>query len=427
MITASQFKLLATRRFLPIFITQFLGAFNDNVFKNAIVILIVYVISVQQKFNPQIIVTIAAGILIVPFFLFSYLAGQFADKYEKGQCIRVLKIIEIVLMCFGALAFYFHNTIMLMVLLFLMGSQSTFFSPFKYSILPDHLHENELLSGNALLGAGTFVSILLGTIFGGTLILDKQGALLIGVSVILVALLGYLSSLFIPYAKVGADFRIKWNVVTETFSIMKYSAQRRDVFIAILANSWFWFLGSLFLAQFPAYTKLFLHANEDVVVIFISMFVAGIATGSLFCNQLLRNRVTIKYSSWALWVMFLFIAVLYFFPYSMPPEDGKLITASVFFQHGHHAMILIDLFCMAAAAGFYVVPLYAFIQAHTAPKHRARTIASLNVLNALAMVVSSLLTVVMFMMHFTILDVFLFAGVCCFLIGLGLFFIRHWE
>ncbi|HBV20203.1 MAG TPA: acyl-[ACP]--phospholipid O-acyltransferase, partial [Nitrosomonas sp.] len=240
-----QWHLLKSRRFLPLFLTQFLGAFNDNVFKNALVILITYTLVEALLLSPQIMITVAAGIFILPFFLFSAIAGQIADKYDKARLIRIIKAIEIILMLGAALGFYLQQTWLLMSILFLMGTQSAFFGPIKYGILPDQLQENELIGGNALIDSSTFVSILLGTICGGLLIMAENGAFIISGIVIVVAILGLISSLSIPSTQsADAALKIRYHFLHETHVIIQQVRQHPVIFRSILGISWFWLFGA---------------------------------------------------------------------------------------------------------------------------------------------------------------------------------------
>ncbi|HNR11594.1 MAG TPA: MFS transporter, partial [Nitrosomonas europaea] len=262
----SQWKLLSSRRFLPFFVTQFLGAFNDNVFKNALVILITYTTMDNAGLSPQIMVTLAAGIFILPFFIFSATAGQLADKWDKARLIRHVKFVEIILMGGAAAGFYLDSVILLMMILFLMGAQSAFFGPLKYSILPDQLREDELIGGNALVSAGTFIAILLGTIIGGLLILAEQGGAIVSGITIGIALAGWLSSLFIPPVRpAAADTIVNWHVLEETRAIVHQARENTTVFHAILGVSWFWLFGATFLSQFPTFAKEIIGGNEQVV------------------------------------------------------------------------------------------------------------------------------------------------------------------
>jgi len=288
--------ILKSKRFLPLFVTQFLGAFNDNVFKNAIVILITYVTAEKLGLNAQIMVTLAAGIFILPFFLFSSMAGQIADKFEKSRLIRIIKTVEIMLMLVAGVGFFTENVYLLMTVLFFMGAQSAFFGPLKYSILPDHLADEELVSGNALIEMGTFLTILLETSVGSLLILKDNGIGIITLCVIIVSVLGYISARFIPHSQaVDPSLKINPNIIAETWNIITYAANKKDVFLSILGISWFWLIGAMFLSQFPTFAKDVVGGNEEIVTLFITLFSIGIGIGSLLCNRLLKGQINASY------------------------------------------------------------------------------------------------------------------------------------
>ncbi len=404
-----QLALLKTRRFLPLFITQFLGAFNDNTFKNALVILITYRLATLSGLNAQILVTLAAGIFILPFFLFSATAGQLADKYEKSRLITIIKFIEIILMGLAALGFYLQNVSLLMFILFSLGTHATFFGPLKYAILPDHLHENELIAGNGLIEAGTFLAILLGTLLGGLLILHPNGESIISAIVFTIALSGWMASLFIP--KANSDNRVlhvSYNIVKETFQLIKYSKKHWDIFLSILGISWFWLVGATFLSEFPVFAKDILHANENVVTFFLTVFSVGMAIGSLFCNKLLKGKVHATYVPLGALGMTLFMVDLYFAASNVNPwHVGELITFSQFLQTFNGWRITFDLLFISICGGLYIVPLYAILQHRSEREHRARVIASNNIINALFMVVSAIATMLMLKIGFTVTQVFL--------------------
>lgn len=402
-------NLLSTRRFLPLFTTQFLGAFNDNMLKNALLILITYRLSSDNPGSTQMLVTLAAGLFILPFFLFSATAGQLADKYDRAKLTRIIKTAEIIIMIFAIAGFYLHHTSLLMTSLFCMGVHSTFFGPIKYALLPQHLQQNELLLGNAWVEAGTFLAILLGTLIGGLLVLHTYGITLISVALMSVAVAGYVSSRFIPEAQPPQpDLRINWNIATETARIIGHSRQIKSVFRAILGISWFWLVGATFLSQFPAYAKDILHADETVVTLFLTLFSVGIGVGSFLCNRLLKGRIQSTYVPWAALAMGFFGIDLYFAsqPIGINSPSG-LINIYQFLQNPASWRLVADLFLLAVSGGLYIVPLYTIMQHDSDPDHRARTIASNNVMNSLFMVVSALLVLALLGQSFTIPDIFL--------------------
>ena len=405
----NQFELLKTRRFLPLFITQFLGAFNDNVFKNALVILITYVVAEKSGLNSQIMVTAAAGIFILPFFLFSATAGQLADKYEKAFLIRIIKFVEILLMIGATVGFYMESVWFLMTILFLMGTQSTFFGPIKYGILPEKIKEDELIGGNGLIEAGTFISILIGTLVGGLLILTENGVLLISGMVILIAVLGWVSSFYIPKGQPASpQLKVDFNFLRETWVIVAHAKQNREIFLSILGISWFWLVGATFLAQFPTYSKDIIGGNEELVTLFLSIFTIGVGIGSLLCNQLLKGEVEATFVPLAIIGVTVFTVDLYFASqYMFTNGSDELIGAAEFLSHFSSWRILGDMFMISVSSGIYIVPLYAIIQSRSEPNYRSRIIASNNILNALFMVVSAIGTVAMLTLSFDVNQVFL--------------------
>lgn len=396
--------LLASRRFLPLFITQFLGAFNDNVLKNALVMWITYKLTAQT--DTQLLITLAAGLFILPFFLFSATAGQLADKYDRARLTRIIKWAEIFLMLIAAAGFYMGNVYFLLFVLFCVGVQATFFGPIKYALLPQHLHEKELISGNAYIEAGTFLAILLGTILGGLLIMQPQGDHWIALAMVLFALGGYMASRFIPSAPAPMPtLSIDFNIFRQTWKIIQYDRKNRRVFLSILAISWFWLVGATFLSQFPTYAKNVLGGDETVVTLLLTLFSIGIGLGSMACNRLLKGEVSSKYTPYACVGISLFTIDL-FFASSLAPRS-ELLGAWAFLADSAHWRIIVDLLAIAICGGIFVVPLYAILQHDSDPQFRARTIASNNVINALFMVVAAVGTVAMLAANFTVPDVFL--------------------
>ncbi|MCB1984003.1 MAG: acyl-[ACP]--phospholipid O-acyltransferase [Burkholderiales bacterium] len=404
-----QWHLLKTRRFLPLFLTQFLGAFNDNMFKNALVILITYTVVTQSLLSPQIMITIAAGIFILPFFLFSAIAGQIADKYDKARLIRMIKWVEIVLMLGAALGFYLEQTWLLMLILFLMGTQSAFFGPLKYGILPDQLQENELIGGNALIDSSTFIAILLGTICGGLLIMMENGALIISIVAIVVAVLGLISSLSIPPTNpADAALKIRYNFLHETSVVIQQVRRYSIIFRAILGISWFWLFGASFLSQLPTFTKEIIGGNEQVVMLFLATFTVGIAIGALLCNRLLKGDVVATYVPLGILGMTVFTVDMFLASSQLVGSSAEiLIGAGLFLESVTHWRILFDVLGISICGGLYIVPLYAIIQDRAEKSHMSRTFAANNIMNALFMVASAAGISILLANDFTVIDVFL--------------------
>ncbi len=392
---SGQFQLLKEPRFLPLFITQFLGAFNDNVLKNAMVILITFQGARMSSLDPKLMVNICAGLFILPFFIFSATAGQLADKYEKSFLIRLIKLIEIGIMVIAAVGFWLPNLPLLLTSLFLMGMHSTLFGPIKYSILPQHLRDEELIGGNALIESGTFLAILFGTILGGTLVgLGEAGRHYASATCFLIAVFGYLASRRIPQAAAAApELKVSWNPLSETWRNLKFAKQNRSVFLSILGISWFWFYGALFLSQFPAFAKDNLGGNESVVTLLLAIFSVGIGLGSLLCEKLSGKQIEpgiVPLGSIGLTV---FAIDLYF----AAPVTNSItgMSASEFLSQAGSLRVLIDLVLIGTFGGFYCVPLYALMQTRSEASHRSRIIAGNNILNALFMVAAAALAIVL--------------------------------
>jgi len=406
-------KLLKIKRFLPLFLTQSLGTFNANLFKNALLILMTYKMTLQL--NAEILVTLAAGIFVFPFFLFSATAGQLADKFEKSRLIRVIKFSEIILMLMGSIGLYFNNIIILISVLFLIGTQSAFFGPIKYAILPECLQDKELVAGNGLIEAGTFLAILFGTILGGVIIVYPKGFAFVSLLICLIAITGYLSSLWIPKTIVRhSAINIRYNFIAETYRIIQYSKAKRDIFLCILGISWFWAVGATFLAEFPGFAKNELHANSTIVTYFFFLFSVGIAIGSLCCSKLLKGKIHANYVPFGALGMALFTLDLYFAASHVAIiTTSPLTTLIQFLQSFRGWRISFDLILFSICSGLYTVPLYAILQHRSEETHRARVIASNNIMNALFMVLSSVFTIIMLKMKLSVNEVFLCVAIGC--------------
>ena len=390
----SQFRLLTERRFGPFFATQTLGAFNDNVFKNALVILVTFGIAGLSAEQINTYVNLAAALFILPFFLFSATAGQIAEKYEKSQLIRFTKLLEISIMLLAAVGLWINSIPLLLGLLFLLGTQAALFGPVKYSILPQALREQELVGGNALVEAATFLAILLGTLLGGWLIVRDNGALGVSLAVVLVAVLGYLTSRAIPASPAAApDLRINWNPLTETWRNLKFMQTNRTVFLSVLGISWFWLYGATFLSQLPNYTKIYLGGNEQVVTLLLTVFSLGIGIGSLLCERLSGHKVEMGLVPLGSIGLTVFGIDLYFAAPAVAEVTG--LGAGAFLMVAANHRVLWDLLLIGLFGGFYIVPLYAVIQTRSEPTHRSRIIAGNNILNAMFMVASAIVAVLL--------------------------------
>ena len=407
---SNQSGLLRARRFAPLFVTQFLGAFNDNVLKNAMVVLLTFQAANWTTMKPELLANLAAGIFILPFFLFSATAGHLADKYDKAALARLSKLLEVAIVLIAGVGFFVQSLNVLFLSLFLMGLQSTLFGPVKYAILPQHLKREELVGGNALIEAGTFVAILLGTLLGGLLAASAAATVWITAVGLVVAVGGYVASRSIPVAVPPAPtLVINPNPLTETWRNIGFARENRAVFHSIMGISWFWLFGALFLAQFPAYTKDVLGGSETAVTLLLATFTLGIGVGSLLCEKLSAKRVElglVPLGSIGLTVFALDLA------FASPAMPAAGLGALGLMQLASTWRVLADLLLIGVFGGFFIVPLYALVQQRSNPEHCARVIAANNILNALFMVVGSLAAAGMLAAGLSIPTLFAVAAVC---------------
>jgi len=385
----NQFDLLKERRFAPFFWTQFLGAGNDNIYKNALIIFVAYHAASITALDANSLVNLAGAVFIAPFMLLSASAGQLADKYEKSRLIRWIKVLEIAIMAIGLLGFWSHNLGWLFLALALMGVHSTLFGPVKYAILPQHLKPEELVGGNGLVEMGTFVAILLGTIAGGLVVaIEGNGPIIAGVVVVAVAIVGYLASRGIPITPaVAPDLRLNWNPFTETWKNLRFAQGNRVVWLSMLGISWFWFYGAIFLAQFPGFSKDVLGGNEHVVTLLLALFSLGIGVGSLLCERLSGRKVELGLVPFGSIGLSLFAIDLWLA--SRQLHATQIAGLDVFLASPAHWRVAADLVLIGMFGGFYIVPLYALIQERSDAAYRSRIIAANNILNALFMVASA--------------------------------------
>ena len=411
MATDNQFALLKERRFSPFFFTQLLGAFNDNVFRNALLILIAFQFTNPDSVSANTLINLCAGIFILPFFLFSATSGQLADKYEKSRIIRLVKLFEILIMLLAAAGLYLGSIPLLFVVLFLMGAQSTVFGPVKYGIIPQLLDDKDLVGGNGLVGMGTFMAILLGTALGGLLIGNENtGAMAVGATVVIVACLGYWVSRSVPIVPaVDPTLTINWNPLTETWRIIRFTRRNRTVFLSIVGISWFWFFGATYLAQFPNYTRVILNGNEQLVTLLLALFSIGVGVGSLLCERLSGRMVELGLVPFGSIGLTLFGVDMFFAAPSTP--GGEAIGAIQFIQTPGSWRVLVDVALIGLFGGFYIVPLYALVQQRSDPSHRSRIIAGNNVLNALFMLLSAGLAIGAFAAGFSIPELLLLTAI----------------
>jgi 1-acyl-sn-glycerol-3-phosphate acyltransferase len=387
----SQFRLLGERRFGPFFATQLLGAFNDNVFKNALIILVAFQTAGLAGLAPEVTVNLAAGLFILPFFLLSATAGQLADKYDKARIMRVVKLAEVGIMTVAAVGFIRGDIVTLLVALFLMGTHATVFGPAKYSILPQTLDERELVGGNALVETGTWAAILFGTILGGLLVARPAGpTLLVPAVTIALALLGYGASRFVPPAPPPAPgLALSWNPIAETWRNLRFLRQNRTVFLSILGVSWFWFYGALLLAQFPAFAKTWLGGDAGVATALLAVLTVGIGAGSLACERMSGHKVEIGLVPFGSIGMSLFALDLFLAAPSLP--RAVIGGVGAFLAQPGAIRVLADVGLIGLFGGFFIVPLYALILSRSDPAHQSRVIAGNNIVNAGFMVGAALI------------------------------------
>ena len=388
--------LLKTRRFLPLFTTQFLGAFNDNLFRTAMVMLVIYGIYRDAE-QEATFSAIAGGLFILPFFLLSALAGQLADAHDKARIIPIVKTVEIVIMLFGAAGLFLHNIPLLLVALTAMGIHSTFFGPIKYAILPQHLEKGEVLGGTGLVEAGTYIAILGGTILGGLLVLERPDgtyhAEWAALAVLLVAAIGRVAGGFVPpappvdepeipgYPRRGMD----WHIIRASVTLVNGTLHIPRLFLAILSISFFWAMGAVLAAQFPPLVKNVLSADQSVATLFLAVFSVGVAVGSVAINRLLAGQVAAKFAPASALMMGVFVLGLYWLSYNWAPSP-ELVGIDTFLAYPLGWAVVLDLFGVAVAGGMFVVPLYAFLTTTVPKSETARTVAANNIVNSGAMV-----------------------------------------
>lgn len=404
---SNQFSLLRQRRFAPFFLTQFLGAFNDNVFRNGLVILITFQGVLIAGMDARILANVAGALFILPFFLFSATAGQLADKYEKALLIRRIKLLEIVLMAFAAFAFLTGRYGILLVVLFLMGWQSTLFGPVKYAYLPQQLSTNELVGGNALVGSGTYLAIILGLIVGGVAVsIDPASRTVLSVCLVGIAIAGYLASRGIPpTSAVDPQLRVNWNPWRETWRIIGFARAERSVFLSVLGISWFWFFGSAVTFQIPSYTLAVLNGSEEVTTVLLAAFAVGVGIGSLMCEKMSARRIELGLVPFGSIGLTIFAIDLYF---AQPAAHLVAVqTTGEFLARDGSWRVLADLSLLGVFGGFYSVPLYALIQQRAERRHLSRIIAANNIINALFMVAAAVLAIAVLNAGFSVPQLFL--------------------
>jgi MFS family permease len=409
--------LLRTRRFLPIFTTQFLGAFNDNLFRTAMVMLVIYGIYRDAE-QEATFSAIAGGLFILPFFLLSALAGQLADSTDKARIIRIVKTAEILIMVVGAAGLLIHNIPLLLAALAAMGVHSTFFGPIKYAILPQHMHEDEVLGATGLVEAGTYIAILGGILLGGVLVVrDADGsfhAAWAAVAVLVVAAIGRWTGGKVPPALPQPDappLKMDWHIVRASVRLVSGTLHIPRLFLAIIAISFFWAMGAVLGAQFPPLVKNSLGSDQTVATFFLATFSIGVAIGSVAVNRLLGGHVSAKYSPGSALAMGLFVLDLYRRIKGWPGPEADLRDLSAFLDVPNSWMIVVDLLGVAIAGGMFVVPLYAFLTTTVPKSETARTIAANNIVNSGFMVLATLILTLAVQVGVTVADSLLIVAI----------------
>lgn len=422
----SQFHLFRQRRFLPFFITQFLGALNDNLFKNALLVIVVTTAAGQSDSATNFTTNLAAGLFILPFFLFSTIAGQLADALDKAMLMRRVKTAEICIMLIGGYALITLQTNLMLLVLFLLGTQSAFFGPAKYSLIPQHLSSDELLAGNAQVSMGTFGSILLGTLIGGWMVTLENGPLQLSGLIVLVAFIGWSSSTQIPKAPPEVlNQKVRLNPLKETRNNFALARENRTLFFCILAISWFWLYGSCFLTQVPNYTVTVLNGHPRLISILLAAFIIGVASGSLLCHRLSRGVVEPGIVPIGAVGLSVFAFDLSITSLTFQQMHGALvsITPGQFLELSGGLHILADLVLIGLFGGLFIVPLNSMLQERTPSGRRARVLSVNAIMNAAYMVGGSLLGIVFLsVLQWSIIEFFM-AVACLNLLVVGIIFL----
>ena len=419
----NQFKLLTQKRFAPFFFTQFLGAFNDNIFRNGLIILLTFKGIEVFGMNASQIANVAGALFILPYFLFSAIAGQIADKYEKSILIKSTKLLEIILMVTATFILITENYSFLLIILFLMGFQSSLFGPVKYAYIPQKLKLNELIGGNALVESGTYIAIILGLVVGGLAVsIGQENDYPLASLLLLMAILGYFFSCKIPSTEpTDPTLKINWNIFSEIKKIIGFSKEKDRIFLYIIGISWFWFYGSVITLQIPAYTINILMGDESLTTFLLATFAIGIGIGSLACERLSKNKIELGITPIGAIGLSLFTLDLYFFSSNLnivTPMSIKLFLTNL-----SNWRLIIDLIMIGAFGGIFSVPFYAAIQEQAEKKFLSRIIAANNIINAIFMVSASLLAISILSLGFSIPEFFALISV----LNIFLMIIMHFN
>ncbi len=404
----TQLELLRARRFLPLFGSQILGAFNDNLFKSAFVMMVTFGVEMRQGIDPATLAALAGAALIAPFFLFSATAGELADRFQRSSLLKVLKAVELAVVLGAAAALLTHSLAMSLLALFLLGTQASLIGPLKYALLPQYLPAAELIDGNAVMEGGTFLAILVGTIAGGIAVAEEWGAIAACALLIVCAAGGLAFSLFVPPASAPApELRLSLNPVAATIAVVAQARESRAVWRSILGVSWFWTIGAVYLSQLPAFAKNVLGAASPVVTLFLAAFSIGVGVGSVLCARAMRGEISARYVPLAAIVMAALSFDLAFASMAPSSQAAEPVGIAAFLSSGAGLRVFADLLGVAVAGGFFVVPLYAIVQSRSEEAARARIVAANNIVNAALMTVAAAATAVLLAAGFSIPHVFL--------------------
>ncbi|ARV74802.1 MFS transporter [Vibrio campbellii] len=408
-----------TKRFFPYFVTQCLGALNDNIYKNILLLMVTYSQINSLPMPVDLFVNLAAGLFILPFFLFSGHAGAIADNMDKAKLIRRLKLIELVIMSCAATAIMTQSAILMLVLLFMTGTQSAYFGPVKYALLPQALKSDELVKGNAWVEIGTFLSILIGTLSAGLLLAVPNGMIIASCIVITLSLLGFLSSANIPALPSKKSDKVKFEPITGLKKTLKLAQKQPGIWMSILAISWFWFMGATYLTQFPNFAREHLFADSTVVSLLLALFSVGIATGSWLCEKLSFNQVELGILPFGILGLTIFSADLLWAVPAIESFPSQYYDVQSFVAQSSHIRVMIDLFLVGVSGGVFIVPLYAFIQSRSEEGECAQSIAANNIMNALFMVASAAVSIlVLSVLEFSIVELFAILAVGNFIVAI---------
>lgn len=405
--TIKQSDLLHTNRFFPLFATQFLGALNANIFKTVLIGMIAYRMTHSLDSGAGMLMSVVAAAFIIPYFLFSSLAGQLADKYQKSKLLQFIKATEILIAVIAGIGFYLDSTTMLITVLFLIGTEAAFFGPLKFAMLPDQLHQDELMAGNALLLSSLFIGVLVGSAIGGILVRMPISYLIVPLAMMAVAVIGFYISLSMPGSKLGLpSLKINLNVLQESWAIVGETFKNDNLYVAIIGISWFWLIIVTYISRFPNYVQHTLGAGSALVAVLLACFTTGISAGALLCHRLLKGKLHATYVPIAALGMSIFAIDLVIASKHADIDSGELVSLVQFLSHAANWHVLVDLFLMAVCAGIYIVPLYAILQLESSDENRSRVIASSNIMNAVFLVASSIGVAVLLFLHLSITKIF---------------------